>query len=114
MSPPYLPWQSLDYEEGSLRNLSISVENEIPYFTCKVKSRPAKGPWDVVMTGGKSGTEVEVPIRQVTVAVEDVNDPPVFTEAVKNVRVEENVAVGHYLEKFTAIDLDGTYANTFL
>lgn len=54
-----------------------------------------------------------LPTRQVTVTVEDINDPPIFTDAIKNVTVEENVEVGWYLETFTAIDLDRNHANTF-
>ncbi|XP_041702612.1 cadherin-13 [Coregonus clupeaformis] len=106
----------LDYEDGSLRNLSVSVENEAPYFSCKVKGRSATGLWDVVTTRGVSLTGLTPPLlptRQVTVTVEDVNDPPIFTPAIKNVTVEENVEVGWYLETFTAIDLDRKHANTF-
>uniref|UniRef100_A0A674A8Z2 Cadherin 26, tandem duplicate 2 n=1 Tax=Salmo trutta TaxID=8032 RepID=A0A674A8Z2_SALTR len=106
----------LDYEDGSQRNLSVSVENEAPYFSCKVKGRPATGLWDVVTTEGVSLTGLKPPVlptRQVTVTVEDINDPPIFTYAIKNVTVEENVEVGWYLETFTAIDLDRNHANTF-
>ncbi|XP_064779468.1 cadherin-like protein 26 isoform X3 [Oncorhynchus masou masou] len=105
----------LDYEGGSQRNLSVSVENEAPYFSCKVKGRPAMGLWDVVTTGGVSltGERPLLSTRQVTVTVEDINDPPIFTPAIKNVTVEENVEVGWYLETFTAIDLDRNHANTF-
>ncbi|XP_035597168.1 cadherin-13 [Oncorhynchus keta] len=105
----------LDYEDGSQRNLSVSVENEAPYFSCKVKGRPAMGLWDVVTTGGVSltGERPLLSTRQVTVTVEDINDPPIFTPAIRNVTVEENVEVGWYLETFTAIDLDRNHANTF-
>ncbi|KAL1021473.1 hypothetical protein UPYG_G00013760 [Umbra pygmaea] len=107
----------LDYEEGSLRNLSISVENEVPYFSCKVKSRPSIGLWEVETFGSKSSngpTHLPLHTRQVTIKVEDVNDPPVFTPAVKNVTVEENVAVGWNLETLTAKDLDWSHVNTFV
>uniref|UniRef100_A0A3P8YLA3 Cadherin domain-containing protein n=1 Tax=Esox lucius TaxID=8010 RepID=A0A3P8YLA3_ESOLU len=99
----------LDYEEGSVRNVSVSVENEEPYFSCKVNRRPPKGLWDVE-------TSIRhLPLfRHVTIRVEDVNDPPIFTPAVKNVSVDENVAVGWYLETLTAKDLDRSYANNFL
>ncbi|XP_034151609.1 cadherin-2 isoform X2 [Esox lucius] len=99
----------LDYEEGSVRNVSVSVENEEPYFSCKVNRRPPKGLWDVETSIGHPPL-----FRQVTIRVEDVNDPPIFTPAVKNVSVDENVAVGWYLETLTAKDLDRSYANTFL
>ncbi|XP_021471254.1 cadherin-13 [Oncorhynchus mykiss] len=105
----------LDYEDGSQRNLSVSVENEAPYFSCKVKGRPAMGLWNVVTTGGVTltGEQPLLSTRQVTVTVEDINDPPIFTPTIKNVTVEENVEVGWYLETFTAIDLDRNHANTF-
>ncbi|XP_071020858.1 cadherin-like protein 26 isoform X2 [Oncorhynchus clarkii lewisi] len=105
----------LDYEDGSQRNLSVSVENEAPYFSCKVKGRPAMGLWNVVTTGGVNltGERPLLSTRQVTVTVEDINDPPIFTPTIKNVTVEENVEVGWYLETFTAIDLDRNHANTF-
>ncbi|CAB1336199.1 unnamed protein product, partial [Coregonus sp. 'balchen'] len=84
----------LDYEDGSLKNLSVSVENEVPYFSCKVKGRPATGLWNVVTTGGTYLTGITPPLLS-TRMVEDVNDPPIFTHAVKTVMVEENVEVGH-------------------
>ncbi|KAM3871780.1 cadherin-like protein 26 [Diretmus argenteus] len=92
----------LDYEVDSLKNLSVSVENEAPYYSCKVRGRPT--------TGRESGLST----RHVTVSVDDINDPPFFPTAVKAVTVVENVAVGYYLETFTAIDLDRTQANTFV
>ncbi|XP_062315228.1 cadherin-like protein 26 isoform X1 [Osmerus eperlanus] len=100
--------KALDYEKGSLRNLSVSVTNVVPYHTCQVKSRPDEGLWDVVTTG-------DVPaIRQVVVTVEDVNEPPFFTPDVKNITVNENMPVGLTLEVFTATDLDHSYDNTLL
>ncbi|XP_046896897.1 cadherin-like protein 26 isoform X2 [Hypomesus transpacificus] len=100
--------RALDYEKGSLRNLSVSVTNMVPYHTCQVKGRPDKGLWDVVTTG-------DVPaIRQVVVTVEDVNEPPFFTPDVKNITVDENMPVGLSLEVFTAKDLDHNYDNTLL
>ncbi|XP_020362836.1 cadherin-like protein 26 [Oncorhynchus kisutch] len=103
----------LDYKDGSQRNLSVSVENEVPYFSCKVKGRPAMGLWDVVTTVSLTGERALLSIRHLTVTVEDINDPPIFTPAIKNVMVEENVEVGWYLETFTAIDLDRNHGYTF-
>lgn len=73
------------------------------------------GLWNVVTTGGVNltGERPLLSTRQVTVMVEDINDPPIFTPTIKNVTVEENVEVGWYLETFTAIDLDRNHANTF-
>ncbi|KAM4610050.1 cadherin-like protein 26 isoform 2-T2 [Polymixia lowei] len=106
----------LDYEAGPLRNLSVTVENEIPYHSCKVQKRSSGDRWDLVIVTGKPGTGMVPPLstRQVTVNVEDVNDPPYFSPSEKYVSVEENIAVGYYLEKFTAKDMDGTYANKFV
>ncbi|XP_071401045.1 cadherin-2-like isoform X2 [Centroberyx affinis] len=104
----------LDYETDSLKNLTVRVENEGPYYSCKVLGRPTTGLWNVETISSKSGLVPPLPTRHVTVSVEDVNEPPIFTNAVRDVTVEENTAVGHYLETFTAIDLDGTYANEFV
>lgn len=99
--------KALDFEKASVRNLSVSVTNVAPYQTCMVKSRPATGVWDVV-------TAKEVPgVRHMMVTVEDVNDPPFFSPAVKNVTVDENMPVGWTLETFTALDLDRSYSNDF-
>ncbi|XP_076023055.1 desmocollin 2-like protein [Genypterus blacodes] len=100
--------KQLDYEVESVKNLSISVENEIPYQSCKVQRRNTNGAWDVVKIEGEPGTGLVPPlsVRRVTLRVEDVNEPPFFTPSVKDVRAMENVPVGHYLETFTAKDLD--------
>ncbi|XP_029912577.1 cadherin-like protein 26 isoform X2 [Myripristis murdjan] len=107
--------KELDYEVDALKNLTISVQNEAPYSSCKVRNRLSSGKWDVVTVKGELGKgQVPPPSTiQVTVNVEDVNDPPIFTTAFKQVKVKENVPVGYYLETFTAIDLDGTHANQF-
>ncbi|XP_078144473.1 cadherin-like protein 26 [Centroberyx gerrardi] len=106
----------LDYETDSLKNLTVRVENEGPYYSCKLLGRPTAGLWNVDTISSESGTGLvpPLPTRHVTVSVDDVNDPPIFTYAVKDVTVEENTAVGHYLETFTAIDLDGAHANKFV
>ncbi|KAJ8016236.1 hypothetical protein DPEC_G00005110 [Dallia pectoralis] len=100
----------LDYEDGSLRNLSVSVENEELYFSCKVKRPHPNSQW-IVET---SQTPPPLSTRQLTIKVEDVNDPPIFTPVIKNVSVDENVAVGWNLVTFTAKDSDQLYANSFL
>ncbi|XP_044068451.1 cadherin-2 isoform X2 [Siniperca chuatsi] len=106
----------LDYEDGPLKNVTISVENEIPYHTCKVVSRRTTGLWEVVtMSGGATGTEtLGLSTRRLTVTVEDVNEPPVFDKPNKQVTLGENVEPGQYLETFTARDPDVTSENTFV
>ncbi|KAF7667189.1 hypothetical protein LDENG_00073600 [Lucifuga dentata] len=111
-----LDHEHLDYEEDSMKNLTISAENEIPYYSCKVQKRNISGVSDVVKIEGEPGMGQVSPLftRHVMVMVEDVNEPPIFTHSVKDVVVMENVAVGHYLETFTARDLDTTSANNFV
>ncbi|XP_030623659.1 cadherin-like protein 26 [Chanos chanos] len=101
----------LDFEEHAHRNLLVTVENEEAFFSCEVKGRPSKGLWDVVYSRTLNMTQhLGFPLN---ITVEDVNDPPVFTEAVKHVTVFENVVPGKQLETFTAQDLDRRHSNTF-
>ncbi|XP_049920197.1 cadherin-2A-like [Epinephelus moara] len=98
----------LNYEDSSLRTLTISVENEIPYQTCKVVSR-SSSLWKVETIGGETVTEeTRLSTRQVTVTVEDVNEAPIFKQPNKMVSVAENGDVGQYLWTFTAKDPDAT------
>ncbi|XP_076596261.1 cadherin-like protein 26 isoform X2 [Chaetodon auriga] len=112
--------KALDYEENPLKNITISVENEIPYHSCKVVSRTASGLWKVVTTttgSTISGTGVDTlrqSTYQMTVTVEDVNEPPIFDKPNKQVTLGENVKAGQYLETFTARDRDTINANTFV
>uniref|UniRef100_A0A3Q3KDE9 Cadherin domain-containing protein n=1 Tax=Monopterus albus TaxID=43700 RepID=A0A3Q3KDE9_MONAL len=98
----------LDYENEPLKIVNISVENEIPLFSCKVETRGTSttGLWKVIY--GDAGTmRVMGPsTHQVTVTVEDVNEPPIFDEPNKHVSLVENVAAGHLLTTFTARDPD--------
>lgn len=112
--------QHLNYEDSPLKSLTISVENEIPYHSCKVVSRSSTALWEIVTTSGTtigSVTVSETPhpsTLRVTVTVEDVNEPPIFDEPNKQVMLGENVKAGQYLETFTARDPDVTSANTFV
>ncbi|KAM8753733.1 cadherin-like protein 26 [Acanthopagrus schlegelii] len=122
--------KSLDYEDGPLKNVTIIVENEIPYHLCKVVSRSSTGLWKVVTTGaagigagvvnagvagGMTGTGISaLSVQLVTVAVDDVNEAPIFDKSHKEVTLGENVAAGRYLETFTARDPDVAGANTFI
>ncbi|KAK2851634.1 hypothetical protein Q5P01_007910 [Channa striata] len=113
----------LNYEDGPLKNVSISVENEIPYHLCKVKERTATGLWTVITSSSTrttetisstSGTEwaTSLSTYNVAVIVEDVNEPPVFKEPNKAVTLVENMEVGHYLTTLQAKDPDVSSANT--
>lgn len=107
--------QQLDYEEQTYQNLSISVQNEIPYFSCKVKKQVKNALWELdkkPQNSGMSDANLYNTIL-VTIYVEDVNDPPVFIPPVKNVSVMENIAVGTSLTTFTVKDMDGSHINTF-
>ncbi|XP_067228421.1 cadherin-like protein 26 [Chanodichthys erythropterus] len=107
--------KQLDYEEQTYQNLSISVQNEIPYFSCKVKKQVKNALWELdkkPQNSGMSDANLYNTIL-VTIYVEDVNDPPVFIPPVKNVSVMENIAVGTSLTTFTVKDMDGSHINTF-
>ncbi|KAK5912962.1 hypothetical protein CesoFtcFv8_002789 [Champsocephalus esox] len=93
----------LDFEEEALRELTISVENEVPYFSCKVKERPPSGLWKVETSKGDVPPPDTV---KVSIEVEDVNDPPVFSVSVKEVALEENAPIGTWVEKVTAVEPD--------
>ncbi|KAM6929800.1 cadherin-2-like [Lycodopsis pacificus] len=102
----------LDYEDGHMQNVTISVENEIPYSSCKVVDRSGTGLWKVNTETEKLGTTTHR--VAVTVIVEDVNEPPIFHPLKKQVTVVENVEAGKYLVTFTASDPDKTGANTIV
>lgn len=109
--------QHLDYEDGSLKNVTITVKNEIPYHSCKVQSRSTSGLWKVTYTAGATGstvteTALSLSTYHMTVIVEDVNDSPIFDEPKKAVKLKENVKAGKWLAKFIAKDPDITSANT--
>ncbi|XP_026100389.1 cadherin-like protein 26 [Carassius auratus] len=105
----------MDYEEQTYQNLSISVQNEIPYYSCKIQRKVPNAAWEldqIAPNSDKSVTHLYNSIP-VTIYVEDVNDPPVFIPPVKHFAVTENIDVGTSLTTFTAKDMDGSYANTF-
>uniref|UniRef100_A0A673ABE3 Cadherin 27 n=1 Tax=Sphaeramia orbicularis TaxID=375764 RepID=A0A673ABE3_9TELE len=80
------------YYDGAQRELSISVENEAPFFSCTVKEKTTT----------------------VTINVEDANDPPAFTVTVKEAMLEENAPTGTWVGKVTAIDPDVNHARDFV
>lgn len=92
--------------------LSISVENEVPYFSCKVLEKTSQGLWKIA--SGRSSAEGSLSSVQVVVAVEDVNDPPEFSWAVKDMALEENSAIGTWVERVTAVDHDSNHSREFV
>ncbi|XP_051517924.1 cadherin-like protein 26 [Myxocyprinus asiaticus] len=104
--------EPLDYEERSSLKLTVSVENEEPFFYCRVNGRPKNGLWNIENSRGRSSsTSVSLPIN---VIVEDVNDPPVFIENIKHVSVMENMEIGHSLWMFKAEDQDHHNSNSVM
>lgn len=106
-------FQPLDFEQVVQKQLSISVENEMPYFSCKVKQRTPSGLWkvDTRMGDDPDGSPHSV---KVLIKVEDVNDPPVFSVTVKEVMLEENSPIGTWVEKVFATDPDTSHGNEFV
>ncbi|KAL2103635.1 hypothetical protein ACEWY4_000503 [Coilia grayii] len=103
----------LNYEDsGKYKNLTVTVQNEEPYFTCKVKGRSPTGLWNVEWVGG-DGTAPSLISQPISITIEDVNDPPIFFPKVKDIRIMENSPAGTFLETFAAIDKDKTHANSF-
>ncbi|KAG7229629.1 hypothetical protein INR49_012673 [Caranx melampygus] len=106
---------ALDYEGGGLKELSISVENEVPYFSCKVKDKTpglSSDLWEVD-TSTKDDKAAHTPTK-VIITVEDVNDPPAFTVSVKEVKLEENTPSGTWVEKVIAEDPDSGHERDFV
>ncbi|XP_037630749.1 cadherin-like protein 26 [Sebastes umbrosus] len=102
----------LDFEEEAQRELNISVENEAPYFSCKVKERTPSGLWEVDTSNG--GDDPHPHSVKVLIEVEDTNDPPRFGVAVKDAMLEENAPTGTWVDKVTAVDPDSTHARDFV
>ena len=106
---PHFFSQPLDYEDQSILNLTISVENYGKYFSCKVVSKAgnSNGHWKVMKM-----TEKPKPSTQVVIVnVLDVNSPPIFKPVIKTVMVYEDIAVGYNLGDFTAFDRDVAHGN---
>ncbi|XP_036386735.1 cadherin-like protein 26 [Megalops cyprinoides] len=99
----------LDFEEGAERHLSISVENEEPYFSCQVKRKTSTGLWKVTnIKGNSENMAVPAPLSvNITITVDDINDPPEFKFSVTEAMVEENTDIGYPLANCIAVDPDG-------
>lgn len=94
-------------------NLTLTLDNEIPYYLCKVVKRTEGKLWQV--TGSKAeATAQGMQSMSVTVTVEDVNEAPVFDELQKQAKMAENGKKGMHLARFTAKDPDIHQSNAFV
>ncbi|XP_056293332.1 cadherin-like protein 26 [Pseudoliparis swirei] len=82
-----------DFEAGARVELTISVENEAPYSSCRVTEKTPSGLWKVDSGDGEPRSV------KVAIEVEDANDAPRFSAAVKEAALEENAPVGTWVEK---------------
>lgn len=103
----------MDFEKGAERELSVSVENEAPYFSCKVKEKTSSGLWTVDTSGGEADSG-QLQSVNLIIQVEDTNDPPVFKVTVKEAKLEENAPLGTWVETVTAVDPDTGHNTTFV
>lgn len=105
--------------------MTIIVENEIPYHSCKVISRSSTDLWEVVTITGATGGGAAIggaigkgtiiqSTYTVTVTVEDVNEPPIFDKPNQQVSLGENLEEGQYLVTFTARDNDISTEKPFM
>ncbi|XP_051769449.1 cadherin-like protein 26 [Ctenopharyngodon idella] len=90
----------LDFEKQAEQKLTIFVENEEPYFFCEVKAKPADGLWTVITNPSKPSS------INITITVEDANDPPYFPDPKRKVNMEENGVIGAFVDRVTAVDPD--------
>ncbi|XP_048029634.1 cadherin-like protein 26 isoform X1 [Megalobrama amblycephala] len=90
----------LDFEEQAEQKFTIFVENEESYFSCEVKARPADGLWTVITNPSKPSS------INITITVEDENDPPYFPDPKRKVIIEENGVIGAFVDRVTAVDPD--------
>jgi len=93
-------FQPFDFEAGARVELTISVENEAPYSSCRVTEKTPSGLWKVDSGDGEPRSV------KVAIEVEDANDAPRFSAAVKEAALEENAPVGTWVEKVTAVDAE--------
>ncbi|XP_068576336.1 cadherin-like protein 26 [Cebidichthys violaceus] len=102
----------LDFEGGAQVELTISVENETPYSSCKVREKTPRGLWKVDSSEGDDDPPSHS--VKVVIEVEDINDPPLFSETVKEAVLKENAPIGTWVEKVTAVDHDSSQARSFV
>ncbi|XP_028667635.2 cadherin-like protein 26 [Erpetoichthys calabaricus] len=99
----------LDYETAKNINFNYKVENEAPYFWCKVKERTPNSLWQL-----DNYIEPRSGGNNLLIEVQDVNDPPNFVPPINKIHLEENAPVGTLLNTFTARDEDDRLINDFV
>ncbi|KAG2461608.1 CAD26 protein, partial [Polypterus senegalus] len=99
----------LDYETAKNINFNYKVENEVPYFWCKVKERTPNSLWQL-----DNYIEPRSGGNNILIEVQDVNDPPNFVPPINQIHLEENAPVGTLLNTFTARDEDDQLINDFV
>ncbi|XP_016308464.1 B-cadherin [Sinocyclocheilus anshuiensis] len=75
--------KGLNFEQANSFSLLVVVENEVPFAVPLVTSNAT-----------------------ITITVQDVNEPPVFEPAEKQIMILEDLAVGSTISKYTANDPD--------
>ncbi|KAJ1122522.1 hypothetical protein NDU88_001008 [Pleurodeles waltl] len=101
----------LDFENGPLNKLSISVANEEPFFMCKVVKKSSSGLW-VIDTGKTMARKFqESQTRTTLIKVLDVNDPPVLSPPRISVYIDETEVSGQKLGVMNATDPDTAFPN---
>ncbi|XP_034167993.2 cadherin-13 isoform X1 [Pangasianodon hypophthalmus] len=99
----------LDYEETQKLNLTAEVENDEPFFSCSVRKMHYDGKeWEVDYSRNGSSASM----FSFLIIIDDVNEPPVFTDIIKFITVMENTPPGHSLWTFTVRDQDQNPPNT--
>ncbi|RVE72486.1 hypothetical protein OJAV_G00042110 [Oryzias javanicus] len=102
----------LDFEEGPQRELRITVENQDPYFLCKVEEKTPSGLWKVdIAETHDQGSAASI---KAIIKVEDANDPPNFQMVVKRAMLEENTPAGTWVERMVAVDPDSIHRRDFV
>ncbi|XP_072269766.1 cadherin-like protein 26 [Pyxicephalus adspersus] len=96
----------LDYEKTTQNILSISVANEEPFYSCKVKQKSSTGMWVIETEKVRAGMAAS-PATSITVDILDVNDAPIFKpETILVSLVEHSITPGTTLTKVQATDPD--------
>lgn len=96
----------LDYEERTKDVLSISVSNEEPLYSCKVKQKPSKGLWAIETGKALTGKSASL-TGSINIDIQDVNDAPVFKpQTILVSLVEHSIKTGDTLTKLEAKDPD--------
>ncbi|XP_028309801.1 cadherin-2A-like isoform X2 [Gouania willdenowi] len=102
--------KSLNYEETDMVNITITAENETPFYDCKVLERSTTDLWKIFYEGETSTSGTNLMSQHVSVMVENVNEAPMLKD--KKVSVNENSGNGKQLAIFAAQDPDLKKANT--